>query len=241
MVYTKDFVLSENLTPGGILGMMQSAAGDHSNLLGVGWDNLQEKGLFWAVLRHRLEYTRLPKQGERITVKTWPMETTRSAYPRATEGYDEKGNPVFRGLSLWVLMDTASRVMVLPKRSGVTVTGANRGCEIPAPGGLSPMEMENVIKRTVMPVDMDENGHMNNCRYLDWAAELLPRECVPQEGAVWTICYLSEALEGEEITLGWAYDDDGGVHIEGVRKEEELSSGHSRVFAARLKKETELW
>ena len=241
MVYETEFTLSEDLTPGGILGLMQRAAGDHSTLLGAGWDTLQEKGLFWAVLRHRLEYIRLPEKGETLTVKTWPMETTRSAYPRATEGYDETGKLVFRGLSLWVLMDTESRAMVLPKRSGVWVDGENRGCEAQMPGSLPPIELENTQGRVVTALDLDENGHMNNCRYLDWAMELLPRDCIPAEGAVWTVCYLSEALEGEKITLGWAYDSDGSIRVEGLRQGENLSAGHSRVFAARLKKETELW
>ncbi len=236
MVYTKAFTLLEDLTPGGILTLLQSAAGDHSALLGAGWDDLQEKGLFWAVLRHRLEYTRLPKKGETVTVKTWPMETTRSAYPRATEGYDEAGNPVFRGVSLWVLMDTQSRAMVLPKRSGVTVDGENRGCEAQMPGSLPPIDLENTQNRAVTALDVDENGHMNNCRYLDWAEALLPREWVSEENAVWTVCYLSEALEGETITLGWQRDDDGSIRIEGVRQGSPLSAGHSRVFAARLTK-----
>lgn len=241
MVYTKTFALPEDLTPGGVLTLLQAAAGDHSNLLGVGWDALQEKGLFWAVLRHRLEYARLPKKGETVTVKTWPMETTRSAYPRATEGYDEGGNLLFRGVSLWVLMDKGSRAMVLPKRSGVTVEGENRGCEAPMPGSLSPMDLENPQTRMVTGLDLDENGHMNNCRYLDWAAELLPGECVPPEGAVWTICYLSEALDGEEITLGWAREEDGSIRIEGVRQGELMSAGHSRVFAVGLSKTMGLW
>ena len=236
MIYTRAFLLSENLTPGGVLTLLQAAAGDHSALLGAGWDALQEKGLFWAVLRHRLEYARLPKKGETVTVKTWPMETTRSAYPRATEGYDEVGNLLFRGVSLWVLMDRESRTMVLPKRSGVGVDGENRGCEAPMPGSLSPVDLAHTQTRRVTPADLDKNGHMNNCRYLDWAAQLLPGQCLPEEGAVWTVCYLSEAFEGEELTLGWARDDDGNVRIEGLRQGNPLAAGHGRVFAVRLSK-----
>jgi acyl-ACP thioesterase len=234
MVYTKTVTLQDNLTPGGVLTLLQAAAGDHSNLLGVGWDALQEKGLFWAVLRHRLEYARLPKKGETVTVKTWPMETTRSAYPRATEGYDEEGNLLFRGVSLWVLMDKESRAMVLPKRSGVTVEGENRGCEAPMPGSLSPMDLENPQTRVVTGLDLDENGHMNNCRYLDWAAELLPGECVPPEGAVWTICYLSEAREGEIVDITWELGEDQILSVDAHRKEKEVSMGHSRVFSVQI-------
>ena len=124
--YTREFQMGgEDLS--GLLHMVQEAAGEHSATLGTARQALQEKNLFWAVIRHRAQILRMPEKGEAVHVTTWPMPTTRSAYPRATEGFDKDGNLLFRAVSLWVLMDTATRAMVLPKRSGVEVAGVTRG------------------------------------------------------------------------------------------------------------------
>ena len=68
--------------PSALLYFIQQAAGEHCRLLGVDATFLADKNLFWAVSRTRVEITRLPTDGERITVKTWPMPTSRVAYPR---------------------------------------------------------------------------------------------------------------------------------------------------------------
>lgn len=230
--YTREFQM-----PGGgvsaLLQMVQNAAGDHSALLGTDRDSLQEKGLFWAVIRHRLKIHRMPGEGEAVTVTTWPMPTTRSAYPRATEGRDPEGNLLFRAVSLWVLMDVSTRAMVLPKRSGVEVTGVTLGEELEFPGSLGPIETPNRVSRRVCREDLDINGHVNNCRYLAWVAQL-PAEGVACPGEL-TVCYLSEALEGETVTLGWVTEGEK-LRIEAIRQGQELSAGHSRVFAAELHK-----
>lgn len=237
--YSKPFHITSSDTDGAgvlklsrLLYLLQEAAGDHSARLGVGWDSLLEKCLFWAVIRHRVQIKRLPKEGETVTVTTWPMPTTRSAYPRATEGYDAKGTLLFRAVSLWVLMDAESRAMVLPKRSGVTVEGVTLGSELEFPGSLGPVEPEKTVSRTVCDDDLDVNGHVNNCRYLDWVAKLSENQAgTPGE---FSVCYLSEALKGQEITLGWT-ENEASVRIEAVRKDASQSAGHSRVFAAELR------
>ena len=230
--YSKPFHMDADATLSGILHLAQDVAGDHSALLGSGREDLLVKGFFWAVIRHRVQISRLPKEGEAITVTTWPMPTTRSAYPRATEAYDKDGKLLFRAVSLWVLMDTESRAMVLPKRSGVEVAGVTLGEELEFPGSLGPVESDNWVSRTVCKEDLDVNGHVNNCRYLDWVAQLpLDRKGAVEE---FTVCYLSEALEGQEITLGWT-EKENSVCIEALRKDASQSAGHSRVFAAELR------
>ena len=102
------------LKPSTLLLFAQEVAGHHSDLLSLTYDGLAARGLFWAVIRNRVQVTRLPREGETITLETWPMPTTRTAYPRSTVAYDEQGNELFRSVSLWVLMDLNTRAMILP-------------------------------------------------------------------------------------------------------------------------------
>lgn len=219
--------------PASLLRFAQDAAGSHCLELGTDWDTMASKGLFWAVIRQRLEVTRLPQAGETITVKTWPMPTTRVAYPRATEGYDADGNVLFKVISLWVIMDMQTRAMIRPDRSGVDVEGIVLGGELPAPAGLNPKELPAETLRTVGFTELDINGHMNNARYLDWVCDLLASDFHrnhPMKAV--TICYLSEALEGQQISLRWEKGE--ALTVEGSVAKTAVNAGHTKIFTAKM-------
>ena len=218
-----------------LLDILQEVAGDHSAILGTDRRALTDRNLFWAVIRHRVQISRFPGAGETLRVETWPMPTTRTAYPRSTIGYDENGQEVFRAISLWVLMDRDSRAMVLPGRSGVEVTGTLRGCELTAPGSMVLREFAETDTRQVRFSDLDINGHMNNCRYLDWVTDLLPSDFHHGHNlAEFTICYLSEIREGEELLLSWELSEGRELTVEASRKTPGTGDGKTRVFSARI-------
>ena len=217
-----------------LLSFLQEVAGDHSAILGTDREKLMQQNLFWAVIRHRVQITRLPGSGEKITVQTWPMPTTRTAYPRSTVAYDEAGNECFRGISLWVLMDAESRAMVLPGKSGVTVSGMLTGSELAAPGSMALQTAGQTMTRTVRDTDLDINGHMNNCRYLDWVEDTLPGS-FHEENPVseFTVNYMTEAREGEALSLRYQLTDGPCLGVDALR-EGEVSPGRNRVFSARV-------
>jgi acyl-ACP thioesterase len=226
---------TRRVTPAVLLHFVQETAGDHCIQLGLDWDTLAARGLFWAVIRHRLEIYRLPGEGDTVTVKTWPMPTTRAAFPRAAVGYDQSGKPVFRCVSLWVLMDCKTRQMILPGKSGIDLEGILLGDELPTPSSLSPMDAQAAATRQVWFSELDRNGHMNNTRYLDWAMDLLPPEVrrgkTPKEVS---LCYLSEIRESDQISLCCGYTDEGIFHVDGYREQTDVSAKKARVFSAEL-------
>lgn len=242
-IYKKQFKIGytqvnafDRLKNSQLLAILQEAAGEHSALLGADADALKEKNLFWAMIRYHIEISRLPRAGETVTVETWPMPTTRTAYPRATVAYDADGKELFRSVSLWVLMSFDTRAMVLPARSGVEVNGCVRGNELSMPGSLLPKTLENCVERPVRFSDLDINGHVNNCRYMEWVDDLLGADfhetnCPKQM----VICYLSEVREGETVAISWALEDGGILSVDAHRKEEKMSMGHSRVFSVQIR------
>lgn len=241
MIYSQKFTLTDmevdcfgKLKLSTLLYYAQEVAGKHCVLLGADYDTLAKKNLFWAVIRHRVQITRLPGKNETITVQTWPMPTTRTAYPRSTVAYDEAGNECFRGISLWVLMDAESRAMVLPGKSGVTVSGMLTGNELATPGSMALQAAGQTMKRTVRYTDLDVNGHMNNCRYLDWVDDTLPGSFHETHSASeFTVNYLSEARESELLNLRFQLTDGPCLTVDALR-EETVSAGHARVFSARV-------
>lgn len=225
----------DRLKPSQILDLLQDVAGDHCALLGTDRQALTKRNLFWAVLRHRVQITRLPRAGEDITLQTWPMPTTRTAYPRASAAFDADGNLLFRCVSLWVLMDSRERTMVLPGKSGVEVNGIAKGDELAVPGSMALKPLGQADRRTVRFTDLDWNGHMNNCRYLDWVADTLPASFHEEHSIKeFSVSYLSEAREGDGVTLHWELSEDGLLAIDGFREEGNLSTSRGRVFSARV-------
>lgn len=234
-IYRKQFTLEAihtdchgALLPSALLYFVQEAAGEHCGILNVSWEQLNQRQLFWAILRHRIQVTRMPQKGETVTLETWPMPTTRTAYPRSVIAWDARGNELFRTLGLWVLMDSESRSMVLPKKSGVEVMGILRGTELTAPGSLVPGTLERCGRRRVCFTDLDVNGHMNNTRYLDWIWDLLPESFHRGRSLKeMTLCYLAEAREGDCLDLKWTLEAEGRLQVDIFREEH-------RIFAAKI-------
>ena len=237
--YQQNFTITDNcvdcfgrLKPSMILYYVQEVAGRHFDVISMDYDALAEKGMIWAIIRQKVQITRIPRRGETIRVETWPMPTTRVAYPRSVVAYDEGGNEVFRSISIWVLMDIHSRSMVLPGKSGISVAGTLRGNELAAPNALPAKNLLNHRNRTVSFTDLDRNGHMNNTRYLDWIDDLIP-SAFHQEHDLkeLTVCYLSEAREGQTLSMQWGFQEDGSLQVDAHR----ISEGKDeRIFAAKL-------
>ena len=235
-IYRKNFSIGTadadcfgRLKPSALLSMIQEAAGWQCHDLGFGWEQLASQGLFWAVTRHHVQISRLPRVETTVCVETWPGITSRVAYPRSSIGYDRDGNELFRVMSLWVLMDLNSRNLVLPGKSGIIVDGTVRGGELAVPGSLAPVQLNSTIQRQVVFTELDRNGHMSNTRYLDWTADLLPSR-FHQDHPIrdFTVCYLSEAREGERVDLHYELSPEGQLRVEATR-----ASQTHRIFAVR--------
>lgn len=234
-IYTREFTLSHihvdcfgYAKPSVLLYFMQEAAGEHCALLAVDKEHLSHKHLFWAVTRSKVQVTRLPKLGETVTVKTWPMPTTRVAYPRSVVAYDADGGELFRSISLWVLMDDRTRAMILPGKSGVAVDGTLTGNELAVPHAIAARPMENTVTCRVGYTLLDQNGHMNNTRYMDWLDDLLPSTFhASHKVQEFTLCYLNEAREGEDIALHYTLSDGPTLTVDAQREGE-------RIFSAQV-------
>ena len=242
LIFKKIFTLSNSdadshgkAKASALLRLAQEAAAGHCEELHLDWHTLAEKNMFWAVIRQQVHITRLPQVGETITVETWPMPTTRTAFPRSTAAYDANGKELFRCISLWVLMDFQARSMILPGKSGIDVPGILRGNELPTPQSLTPTAGENHLSRAVCSIDLDQNGHMNNARYMDWIDDLLP-DTFHKEHPLreFSVCYLSEALENQSLELNWVLDADLNLRVDALRQRTDVPDKKDRIFAAHL-------
>ena len=223
------------LKPSIMLLYIQSISELHSGALDYTYEELASRGIFWAVIRNRVRITRMPRTDEVITLESWPMPTTRVAYPRSTVAYDSQGNELFRSVCLWVLMDLKNRSMLLPGKSGVDVRGILRGGELEAPGSLIPRPHANIRRRPVCFTDLDRNGHFNNAKFLNWIDDLLPSQFHrdhPMKEL--PLVYINEAREGHNLDVSWDLDENGLLQVEFQREKADNPEDHDRIFAARI-------
>lgn len=224
------------LRPSAALRLTQTAAGHHCDALGLGEDFMAQKGLFWAIIRNAFTAAKMPRVGQCITLDTWPMPTSRTCYPRACIAYDEEGRELFACHSFWILMDRQTRAMILPGKSGIDVPGVIREHTPPAPRSLSPIPADAGDRRQVSQADLDQNGHMNNARYLDWAEDALGadfrREHQLRQA---TLCYLNEAKLGQSLRSCLEYSGENPVRFD-LRREKD-GDGFDRIFSAELEYE----
>ena len=81
MIYRKTFQLSDlhvdcflRLKKSVLLYFAQEVAADHAAQLGSGWEVLHQKNLFWAVIRHKVQITRMPLSSSSSATRS-PMAT----------------------------------------------------------------------------------------------------------------------------------------------------------------------
>ena len=172
---TRDCDMAGALRPGALLEMMQETAGTHAELLGVGRTALSVRGMAWVVTRMEVHLDRTPVLGETLSVETYPMPVRRWFYPRYFIFRDGQEREIGCAASLWVLMNLQTRRVT---KSDEVNSLMPDNSDLPAPLGLpAPVqEVGGVLEtREFTPVytDLDTNGHVNNCRYLDWCCNAL--------------------------------------------------------------------
>ncbi len=243
LIYTRTLTISDTQTdrygrlkPAALLEITQEAAATHAGQLGAGREALEPRNLFWAIVRQNIVIRRLPREGETVVVETWPAPPTRTAFPRHIEVKTTGGEPLFQVAVLWLFMDRSSRAMVLPGASGVEVPGILRGTELPLPKGIPAKTCDREERRTVRYSELDQNGHLNNTKYANWMEDLLPSDFhKDHQLRRLGICYMSEALEGQELTLSWEMADDT-LHLSASRQ----SAGEQQwVFTLRAEYEVD--
>lgn len=181
-IYKEDFTvrsyqtdLNARMKPSAILEVMQEAAGQHSERLGLGRSALLAKNTAWVLTRVEVDMDRYPAFEETFSVETFPMPVRRCFFPRYFIFRDSNGIEIGRAATLWVLLDLGTRSMT---KLDVVKALMPDNSDLLAPLGLpaAVTEVSGTLQtemRQPRYTDLDFNGHVNNTRYLDWCCDAL--------------------------------------------------------------------
>lgn len=200
----------------------QEIAGLHSQNLGIGFDEIQEKhNAAWVLVKMRVDIARYPVWDEEITVETWPQYPKKYEFDRDYLIKDMGGNIIARAVSVWAIIDINSREIKKAETIAVDypefITTRAIECRL---GKLKPAgELEMVYERHIGCSDIDMNGHINNSKYVDFIMDCFSLEDLKKYRAQSIqVCYLNEAFAGDTIGLYKCTDNSNEkkIFVEGI-------------------------
>lgn len=242
--YTETFIVratdcdvSRRMRPAALFVAMQEGGERHAISLGLGYDAMMERGLFFVLARIHVCFDRAPLCGEKVIHTTWPGTSNRFFCPRFHTFTLEDGTPLARAGALWVILDVNQRRIVSPLSANLPFPDTS---DIPMPTELPTRlpqlgEETAAFTRTPAYSDYDINGHVNNTRYIGWLCDALGNELLKD----YTISDLVAGYEKEIVTdaplnISLSHQDDHFTFLV-------ASAGGEKHFVAggTLRKETQ--
>lgn len=140
----------------------------HAELLGVGYQALLDKGLFWLTVKTQVNFIRRPRMREEALLRTWPEAPGKL---RANRSYEARvnGETVLTGKTEWALMDIRQNRLVpmqgvFPQELSFDTPSACPEPFIKISDDFLPDD--EYAEYRVSSVDIDVGGHMNNSAYV---------------------------------------------------------------------------
>ena len=216
-----DCDMNHRLTAGAFLRLAQQISTDQCESIGMNDDFYRQNHAVFLLAKQALQVDRVPRGGEVLTLVTMPEQCKRAVFKRVTEARDEKGERVALLDSRWVLVDTDTRRIL--RRPPQAFEAFHFEDEVPFTLDVAirkPAETAPAGRVTATYSRCDTNGHMNNTRYADAAADVLPREVLAR-GAVTSlvISYHHELPAGQSAELVRGRDENGGWYVAGQRED----------------------
>ena len=208
-VRERDVNLKDEIRPATVLDYFQDVAGIHATELGVGFEPMIEKKLFWVILYVTFEAQgKIPTFGEIIKINTWPKLQSKIEFEREYEIRDQKDNLLIKGISNWCVINSETRR--LERADKVTFSGeyyqnSNYTEKCKRRLNLTPTEIIADYNYKVHMTDLDHNLHLNNARYLDVIYNMFP-ENGKKSLKKCEIAYISEARLNDIINVKYFKD-----------------------------------
>ena len=205
-----------------LLDFLQTAAGEHADILHFGIKDLNKENDTWVLSRLRIEIEKWPAAGETIVLKTWPKGIDRLFAIRDFMVYDNDENITIKAASYWLIVDRNTKRPKIPddeflKREYPDISAIDKKIDKIPP--LSKPEYSSQF--VVTDNEIDINGHVNNVWYAHWIMESIPQDVREKmDIACFEINYLSEVFAGENITAETGKStDDPSVMLGSIKKE----------------------
>jgi medium-chain acyl-[acyl-carrier-protein] hydrolase len=216
--YHVDF--QQKLKSSALMQFFQEAASNHAQHLTAGYNQLQLRGLFWALSRIKVEIERMPNWGESIEIETWPCGFEGLFFRRDFIIWGIDGEVLAKGVSGYLLVNTetlrpqrlASLGIVLPDNTGKYALDH-------FPDRISGQTGDAIFRKKILYNEIDMNRHVNNTRYLDWVMDCFGYDHFIQNRLnSFSLEFLAETFWGDDIELH-SGNENHTFHIQAINPE----------------------
>ena len=203
------------IKPQAILDVFQSAAGRHAYEMNIGADTLLKDNLGWITARQTIEIFATPFLFDQIEVYTFIHPRKKFEFLREYVAYDHNHKLLFRGISLWVILDfTTGRIRELD----VYPEGEyeqNRNYDNVLKAKPVKNSGEKIKTYQVIKSDIDMYNHMNNTYYANLILDGAGVDSKDIKGL--TLSYQSQAVLGDLIDIYREVNyDEKRIYVTGV-------------------------
>lgn len=177
-IYQQKFDISFlNCYPNGYLkytdlcNFIQITAGNHADLGGISYSDLQLHNQAWVLSRMRIEILKLPKWRDVIVVKTWIKSLENSRSVRCLEIFlnDEK---IAGCETFWVVINTKTRRPDTLALNHDHFERFDKNATQKPTDKINTADVEEKLgNRVVVFSDLDIVNHANNVKYLEWCLD----------------------------------------------------------------------
>ena len=189
-----------NIRLAALWDIMQDCADNHASILGFNHETMRTSGNFFALIRMDVHVKKYPKAREKIIVETYPVGVHKLFCVRKYDVFDEAGEKIAEGISLWIIVDIKTNRPLRPQSAypEMEIFNYNYGGEIPSK--LNAINEGKEIKRIVAEFcDIDGNAHVNNSRYINWLENAIRLKYSPIYHL--TVNYITETKLSEQLTI----------------------------------------
>jgi len=208
------------LQPIALANFLQEAAGEHAAALGVGIPELLGRRMTWMLSRVDIRVDECPREGERISVTTWPAGAERLFALRDFRMRGSDGRDLARAVYAYLVVDADARKPLRPQTlfGDRDLRGRDphpvEGHRFDVPEPAEPPAVSFAQRAWGRHIDL--NGHVNNAHILNWLADASPAEL--REGMELSSIraeFKAEVISGDELAASYSIADAVAAGLEG--------------------------
>ena len=177
-LFNSYFDCNDKIKPSAIFNIFQDVACFHGEQIGVGFESMLNKNLYWVLSRVKYDILIQPKIDQIVTVETWPCEKGKVDFDRDFLVKNLNGEVMIMGTSKWCVISSVTRSLA-------RTDDVNYTCKTVSKRNYAEkfVKTEPVQKQTeanwqhiVEFSEIDHNQHLNNVNYATYVLNALKRD-----------------------------------------------------------------
>ena len=218
---TSDLDCFDRVKPQAYLEFFQDIAGEHANILGVGYNESKKINVGWVLMKSKLEIFKNPIPYDTLLLQTWPSNLTKVDFTRDYRLLDKEGEIISQGTSQWCIVDINNHRILRTSTINFPTDVHEEPLYTARLEKLSEYDYSNQevkFSHTIRNSDLDHYGHTNNARYAVMLFDALPNS-IEKNVHTLEINYIAEAKLNETIDIYYT-EEEKLIKGVGVIKEE---------------------